>query len=87
MEGIKQLCVLCKKIASNSHLVRNGSAQCLPMGKSAILTWSEMEMLSVYLWVSQKWKCSVFISGLVRNGNAQFLPMGKSEMEVLSVYP
>lgn len=31
LEGMKQLCQLCKVFAKNSELVRNGSAQCLPM--------------------------------------------------------
>ena len=37
LEGMKQLCQLCKVFAKNSELVRNGSAQCLPMSKLSLI--------------------------------------------------
>ena len=31
--GMKQLCEVCKAFARNTELVKNGSAQCFPIGE------------------------------------------------------
>ncbi|KAL4221105.1 GRB10 interacting GYF protein 1 [Mactra antiquata] len=76
LDSLKQLCHLCKLIANNSHLVRNGSAQCLPTDSmpyqivSIIESIDECKDLPKTSYIYHSQQPAHAIGGLTNDGTA-----------------